>query len=101
MASRPISVTETEAREFRTVDREYTYEELLELFDDGTLVKPLVLRCQDYEQQLAAKDAEIERLREVVRELRADYKQAAFTECYLPVPVTFDKTTEKLIGGAE
>jgi len=48
--SQPIHVRETEATGYRTVDKAYTYEELLAIFDgDNNCVRPLVLRCQDLE----------------------------------------------------
>ena len=55
--SKPITVLERKPVETELVEREYTYEELLELFPDGgeSIVNPLVRRCQEYE-------AEIERL---------------------------------------
>ena len=56
--SKPITVLERKPVETELVEREYTYEELLELFPDGgeSIVNPLVRRCQEYE-------AEIEQLR--------------------------------------
>ena len=47
-------------------DKPWTYEEMLDLFPDGdgSLVNPLVRRCQEYER-------EIERLREEVVRLKA------------------------------
>jgi len=57
MTSEPIIVREHEVTITRSTTKEWTYEELLELFDDNAnLVRPLVLRCQEHE-------AEIERLR--------------------------------------
>ncbi len=55
--SKPITALERKPVETELVEREYTYEELLELFPDGgeSIVNPLVRRCQEYE-------AEIERL---------------------------------------
>ena len=49
--SKPITVLERKPVETELVEREYTYEELLELFPDGgeSIVNPLVRRCQEYE----------------------------------------------------
>ena len=54
----PIRTRETTTRTEPAPDREWTYDEILKLFpdDDGSLVNPLVRRCQQYE-------AEIEQLR--------------------------------------
>ena len=59
--SQPITVLKRKPVETELVEREYTYEELLELFPDGgeSIVNPLVRRCQEYEE-------EIERLREEI-----------------------------------
>ena len=60
--SKPITVLERKPVETELVEREYTYEELLELFPDGgeSIVNPLVRRCQEYE-------AEIERNRATLK----------------------------------
>ena len=63
--SQPISVQETEFIKTEKVTRQYTYDELLDLFgdDDGSVVVALVLRCQKFE-------AEVERLQTEIRALR-------------------------------
>ena len=60
--SKPITVLERKPVETELVEREYTHEELLELFPDGgeSIVNPLVRRCQEYE-------AEIERNRATLK----------------------------------
>ena len=65
--SKPITVLERKPVETELVEREYTYEELLELFPDGgeSIVNPLVRRCQEYE-------AAIERLQNENRQMRAE-----------------------------
>ena len=65
--SKPITVLERKPVETELVEREYTYEELLELFPDGgeSIVNPLVRRCQEYEE-------EIERLQNESRRLRTE-----------------------------
>ncbi len=84
--SKPITVLERKPVETELVEREYTYEELLELFPDGgeSIVNPLVLRCQEYEAEiernratlktqttlLADMLAEIERLSRQVQETK-------------------------------
>ena len=52
--SKPITVLERKPVETELVEREYTYEELLELFPDGgeSIVNPLVRRCQEYEAEI-------------------------------------------------
>lgn len=56
--SEPIITHESESLGYRTVEKQWTYEDLLELFNhsDGNVVAPLVKRCQ-------AREAEIERLK--------------------------------------
>jgi hypothetical protein len=46
---------ERRATAYESVERRYTYEELLDIFDqdDGNLVRPLVLRCQVFEAEIA------------------------------------------------
>lgn len=52
--SKPITVTETPFTPCVPIERQWTYDELLELFDDSSnVVKPLVLRCQKYEDILS------------------------------------------------
>ena len=65
--SKPITVLERKPVETELVEREYTYEELLEMFPDGgeSIVNPLVRRCQEYE-------AEIEQLQNENRRMRAE-----------------------------
>ena len=65
--SKPITVLKRKPVETELVEREYTYEELLELFPDGgeSIVNPLVRRCQEYE-------AAIERLQNENRQMRAE-----------------------------
>ena len=52
--STPITVLERKPVETELVEREYTYEELLEMFPDGgeSIVNPLVRRCQEYEAEI-------------------------------------------------
>jgi hypothetical protein len=48
----PITTAESTATYTRH-ERQWTYEEMLELFSDDTnLVRPLVLRCMEYEAKL-------------------------------------------------
>lgn len=70
--STPITVLERKPVETELVEREYTYEELLEMFPDGgeSIVNPLVRRCQEYE-------AEIERLKARLREQTLQTQQTA------------------------
>lgn len=51
----PIRVNETRAVRYETVAKEWTYDDLLDLFpdDEGNLIAPLVRRCQQYEQEIA------------------------------------------------
>lgn len=53
--SKPITIHERRAVEWREQEVSYTYEELLELFgdDDCSVVRPLVLRCMALEQERA------------------------------------------------
>ena len=52
--SQPISVQETEFVKTEQVTRQYSYEELLDLFgnDDGSVVVALVERCQKFEAEI-------------------------------------------------
>jgi len=50
--SQPISVQETEFVKTEQVTRQYTYEELLESFGDGSVVVALVERCQKFEAEI-------------------------------------------------
>jgi len=61
--SRPIVTTESVATQHEERKVEHTYEELLDIFDnDGSnLVRPLVLRCQAYENQIAKLNSGIAR----------------------------------------
>ena len=88
--SKPITVLERKPVETELVEREYTYEELLELFPDGgeSIVNPLVRRCQEYEaaiEQLqkdrSRSENELDRLREWVAAVEDGYdKQKAEIE---------------------
>lgn len=68
MMNSPIRVREIENRPATYVDREYTYEELLETFPDGgtDVVNPLVRRCQEYEGRIAKLETEVARMRATV-----------------------------------
>lgn len=63
----PIVTREAVSLGYKHEERAWTYDEILDLFPDGdgSLVNPLVRRCQQYE-------AEIERLREQLSEKLAD-----------------------------
>ncbi len=52
--SKPIITQVQEAIGYKTVEEEWTYDRLIELFpDDGTsCVNPLVRRCQEYEKRI-------------------------------------------------
>lgn len=58
--NQPIITRESHPIGYRETTREWTYDDILDIFpdDDGSLVNPLVRRCQKYEE-------EIERLRAV------------------------------------
>lgn len=60
--SEPITVPERIAKGYTFELRSYTYEELLDIFnhDDGNLVRPLVLRCQAFEADIARLSATAE-----------------------------------------
>lgn len=61
--SEPIVTHESESLGYRTVEKQWTYEDLLELFDDSSnnVVAPLVRRCQAYEAEIAGLKADLER----------------------------------------
>lgn len=61
--SEPIVTHETESLGYRTVEKQWTYEDLLELFEDSSsnVVAPLVRRCQAYEAEIAGLKADLER----------------------------------------
>jgi hypothetical protein len=57
----PITVTETVSLGTRRQEKAWTYEALLDTYDDDyNVVKPLVQRCMSYEEKLAAVRAECE-----------------------------------------
>lgn len=64
----PVVIKETVTSATVTKDIQYTYEELLDIFPDGdgSIVNPLVRRCQQYE-------VEIERLRDDLAEYKRLY----------------------------
>ena len=88
--SKPITVLERKPVETELVEREYTYEELIELFPDGgeSIVNPLVRRCQEYEEEIerlkkdrSRSENELDRLREWVAAVEDGYdKQKAEIE---------------------
>lgn len=61
--SEPIVTQESESLGYRTVEKQWSYEDLLDLFchDDGNVVAPLVRRCQAYEAEIAGLKADLER----------------------------------------
>lgn len=72
----PICVQETRSLGYETVTKEWTYDDLLELFcdDDGDLVAPLVRRCQAYEQEIADLKAQLES-RQAATSWEADHQR--------------------------
>jgi hypothetical protein len=52
--NKPIIITSQEAVRYEEVIKEWSYEEILDLFPDGdgSLVNPLVRRCQEYEVEI-------------------------------------------------
>ena len=53
-----IRCSETVSLGTKRVEKSYTYDELLEIFDDDfNVVRPLVLRCQRYEQRIKELEA--------------------------------------------
>lgn len=50
--SKPIIITHRQAVHYEEVIEEWSYDKILELFPDGdgSLVNPLVRRCQEYEE---------------------------------------------------
>lgn len=60
--SEPIVTHESESLGYRTVEKQWTYEALLELFDhtNGNIVAPLVRRCQAYEAEIERLKADLE-----------------------------------------
>jgi len=63
--SEPIIIINREAIQYEEVTEEWSYDKILELFPDGdgSLVNPLVRRCQKYE-------AKIEQLCNIEEDLR-------------------------------
>lgn len=61
--SEPIVTHETESLGYRTVEKHWSYEDLLEIFDhdDGNIVGPLVHRCQAYEAEIERLKADLEK----------------------------------------
>jgi hypothetical protein len=68
--SEPIIVSEVTYTNRVETPHEYTYDEILELFPDGdgSLVNPLLRRCQKYEQALADAEARVRELNEQLAE---------------------------------
>jgi hypothetical protein len=60
--SEPILLTEHKPVRYESVTEEWTYDRILELFEDGdgSLVNPLVRRCQRYEQEIADLKAKLD-----------------------------------------
>ena len=50
--SEPIISMELQACAWERIPKPYTYEELLEIFDEGSVVHPLVQRCIKYEKEI-------------------------------------------------
>lgn len=69
---KPIIIKQRQAKEYEYVEEEWTYDKILDLFDDdGNLVRPLVLRCIEYEEKirklvmiLEIQNEELQRLRD-------------------------------------
>ena len=60
MFKETIIIKESITLPVETIDRTYTYDELLEIFDNDTnLVRPLVLRCREYEKQISELKAKL------------------------------------------
>jgi len=78
--SEPVRVQETRSKGYETVTKEWTYDELLELFcvegacEDGNVVAPLVRRCQSYEQEIADLKAKLES-RQAATSWEADHQR--------------------------
>ena len=48
-----ITIKEARSKGYEYVDKEYTYDDLIELFGyDGNCVTPLVRRCIEYEEKI-------------------------------------------------
>lgn len=49
----PVPCTETQATAYKQTRVSYTYEDLLQMFSDGSnLIRPLVERCMAYEDEI-------------------------------------------------
>lgn len=60
-----ITVKETKYRPVEPANKVYSYEELLELFPGfDNAVRPLVLKCMDYEKEIELLKEELSRLKE-------------------------------------
>ena len=71
--SEPIKVKSIVVTERQEIEETWTYESLLELFDDndGSVVAPLIRRCQEYESQLETADSRTTALQADNERLRA------------------------------
>ena len=101
--SNPITTVEA-AFTCERHERQWTYEEMLELFsDDGNLVRPLVLRCMEYESQLTAAAEREQRVRALLQEF-IDASHKAFEKIKSANGVdlrTFNGPGAQLVARAE
>ena len=97
----PIRVNETRAMRYETVVKEWTYDDLLDLFsdDDGNLVAPLVRRCQQYEQEIADLKAKLES-RQAATGWEADHQRRILLELGLADEFPFGCDAIKFVGEA-
>jgi len=64
--SKPIRTRETVSLGYRVEEKDWTYNEMLEIFsgDDSNFVVPLIYRCQGYEEEAAKSDAKVKDLQD-------------------------------------